>query len=104
MRDVCYLAAKFLICGTIRADLPYDKVRQVRETHRKIGLGMMGVHEWLLKRGMPYEVTPELNTWLQAWKDWTAIGANDQCDRFYISRCEKYNAIAPAGSIGILAG
>ena len=63
-RDVVSLASKFLVCGTLRADLPYEKVYKVREKNRRLGLGLMGIHEWLLKRGYKYEVTPELHKWL----------------------------------------
>ena len=38
---VVELAAKFLVCGTVRADLPYQKVYKVREKNRRIGLGLM---------------------------------------------------------------
>ncbi|CAB4217549.1 Ribonucleotide reductase large subunit, C-terminal, partial [uncultured Caudovirales phage] len=57
-KEVVSLASKFLVCGTIRADLPYNKVYKVREKNRRLGLGLMGIHEWLLKRGNKYEVTP----------------------------------------------
>lgn len=30
-KNVVCLASKFLVCGTLRADLPYDKVYKVRE-------------------------------------------------------------------------
>ncbi len=68
-RDVVELASKFLVCGTLRADLPYDKVYKVREKSRRLGLGLMGIHEWLLQRGSQYEVTPELHEWLKVYKD-----------------------------------
>lgn len=42
LKDVANLASKFLVCGSIRGDLPYEKVRLVREQNRKIGLGLMG--------------------------------------------------------------
>jgi ribonucleoside-diphosphate reductase alpha chain len=103
-RSVVDLAAKFLVCGTLRADLPYDKVYKVREKNRRLGLGIMGIHEWLLQRGYGYEVTPELHTWLEVYKDVSESAANEHCDRFYISRPVAYRAIAPTGSIGILAG
>jgi ribonucleoside-diphosphate reductase alpha chain len=102
--DVTSLASKFLVNGTVRATLPYDKVYKVREKNRRLGLGLMGIHEWLLKRGMRYEVTPELHEWLYAWKHTSEVGANDQCDRLGISRPVAYRAIAPTGTIGILAG
>lgn len=103
LADVVKLASKFLICGTLRGDLPYEKVRKVREKNRKIGLGLMGVHEWLLKRNLKYEVNDELRKWLQVYKDESERSANEHCDRFFVNRPKKYRAVAPAGTIGILA-
>lgn len=103
-KDVVHLASKFLVCGTLRADLPYEKVYAVREKNRRLGLGLMGIHEWLLQRGSGYEVTPELHQWLKVYKEDSEKAANEHCDRFYISRPAAYRAIAPTGSIGILAG
>jgi ribonucleoside-diphosphate reductase alpha chain len=103
-QDVVSLASKFLVCGTLRADLPYEKVYKVREKNRRLGLGLMGIHEWLLQRGQPYEVTPELHEWLKVYRDESKRSADEHCDRFYISRPVAYRAIAPTGSIGILAG
>jgi ribonucleoside-diphosphate reductase alpha chain len=101
---VVSLASKFLVCGTLRADLPYEKVYRVREKNRRLGLGLMGIHEWLLKRGHGYEVTPELHEWLKVYRDESKRSADEHCDRFFISRPIAYRAIAPTGSIGILAG
>lgn len=103
-KSVVQLASKFLVCGTLRADLPYDKVYRVREANRRLGLGLMGIHAWLLKRGQQYEVTDELKQWLEVYKNESERAANEHCDRFYISRPRAYRAIAPTGSIGILAG
>ena len=102
-RDVVNLASKFLVCGTLRADLPYEKVYKVREQNRRLGLGLMGIHEWLLQRGSKYEVTPELHEWLKVYKDESERSANEHCDRLFISKPVAYRAIAPTGSIGILA-
>jgi ribonucleoside-diphosphate reductase alpha chain len=101
---VVTLASKFLVCGTLRADLPYEKVYKVREKNRRLGLGLMGIHEWLLQRGQQYEVTNELKQWLTVYEQESEKAANEHCDRFFISRPVAYRAIAPTGSIGILAG
>ena len=98
------LASKFLVCGTVRADLPYDKVYNIREKNRRLGLGLMGIHEWLLKRGYKYECDEELQTWLTVYRDESEQAANDHCNRLYLSKPVAYRAIAPTGSIGILAG
>lgn len=103
-KEVVHLSAKFLVCGTLRADLPYEKVYKVREKNRRLGLGLMGIHEWLLQRNSKYEVTPELHEWLKVYEQESKRSADEHCDRFYISKPVAYRAIAPTGSIGILAG
>ncbi len=103
-RNVVGLASKFLVCGTLRADLPYEKVYKVREKNRRLGLGLMGIHEWLLKRGKGYEVDEDLRNWLGVYQSESESAANAHCERFYISKPVAYRAIAPTGSIGILAG
>jgi ribonucleoside-diphosphate reductase alpha chain len=103
-RRIVELGSKFLVCGTLRADLPYAKVYQVREKNRRLGLGLMGIHAWLLQRGAGYEVTPELHEWLKVYKDESERAANEHCERLYVSKPVAYRAIAPTGSIGILAG
>ncbi len=102
--DVTYLVSKFLLCGTMVADLPYTKVYKVRTKNRRLGLGLMGVHEWLLKRGAKYEVTPELHEWLKVYRDYSEKGPYDLCQLLNVSLPVAYRAIAPTGTIGILAG
>lgn len=104
MIEITVLATKFLICGTLKAQLPYAKVYETREKNRRLGLGIMGVHEWLLKRGYSYEVTPELHEYLYAWETYSKATSDSFADELSISRPVAQRAIAPTGSIGILAG
>lgn len=103
LRSVVSLASKFLVCGTLRASLPYEKVYQVREKNRRLGLGLMGIHEWLLKKGYGYEVVPELKQWLEVYKDESEKSGREHCDRFYLSHPAAFRSIAPTGTLGILA-
>lgn len=103
-RDVVAAASQFLVCGTLEADLPYAKVHTVRQKNRRLGLGLMGIHEWLLKRGYKYEMVQELREWLGVYRDESEKAANWLCDSLGISRPVAYRAIAPTGTIGILAG
>lgn len=102
--DVVNLSTKFLVCGTLVADLPYAKVGEVREKNRRLGLGLMGIHEWLIQRNYKYEVTPELHRWLTVYRDISRATANKFCDKLGISKPVACRAIAPTGTIGILAG
>lgn len=101
---VVELGTKFLLCGTLRAHLPTEKIRRVREKNRRLGLGLMGVHEWLVQRGCRYEVTPDLHLWLSTYKGVSDLVAWETADRFGVSRPVATRAIAPTGTIGTLAG
>ena len=98
------LATKFLICGTMKAKLPYEKVHKTREKNRRLGLGLMGMHEWLIKKGQKYEVSVELHQWLSVYKGVSDKVSRETADGFGITRPVANRAIAPTGSIGILAG
>lgn len=104
MERVVYLLGKFLLCGTMVAMLPYEKVYEVRKKNRRLGMGLMGVHEWLLQRGYKYEVVPELHDWLAVYRDQSEIGANELAEELGINKPVAYRAIAPTGTIGIMAG
>jgi ribonucleoside-diphosphate reductase alpha chain len=103
-KDIVELATKFLVCGSMRADLPYDKVREVREKNRRLGLGLMGLHEWLLSRNFRYEVCHELHRWLRVYRGVSNDTAQKFADQLNISRPVGKRSIAPNGTIGILAG
>jgi ribonucleoside-diphosphate reductase alpha chain len=102
-RDAVHLATLFLLCGTIRADVPYDKVAQVRQKNRRLGLGLMGVHEWLMQRGYRYEVVPELREWLGFYRYEADAAAFSGANTLSVSRPIATRAIAPTGTIGIMA-
>jgi len=104
LREVVSLATKFLLCGTLRAQLPYDKVYEVRDKNRRLGLGLMGLHEWLIQRGGRYETTPELHRWLKVYEAESDKIARDFSDKLSISRPVAVRAVAPTGTIGILGG
>jgi ribonucleoside-diphosphate reductase alpha chain len=101
--DIVLLASKFLVCGTVRADLPYAKVYKVREKNRRLGLGLMGMHTWLLQRNYKYEMNNELREWMEVYERVSKSSADEHCDRLYLSRPVAYRAIAPTGSIGLLS-
>lgn len=103
LAEVAERATKFLLCGTLRATMPYEKIALVREKNRRLGLGLMGVHEWLIRRGSRYEVTPELHSWLGIYRDVSDHVADSFADKLGVSRPVAKRAIAPTGTIAILA-
>jgi ribonucleoside-diphosphate reductase alpha chain len=104
LQQVVQLATKFLLCGTTRAQLPYQKVYDVREANRRLGLGLMGLHEWLIQRNNRYEATPELHRWFKVYEAESDKTARSFSKTLGISRPVAVRAVAPTGTIGILAG
>ena len=103
-KEVVHLVTKFLVCGLERAELPYQKVYDVREKNSRLGLGLMGMHEWLLKRGHKYEVTDELKQWLKVYRNESDHTSKDFCNELFRVIPKGVRAIAPTGTISILAG
>ncbi len=102
MEKIVELGTAFLLAGTVYSDVPYAKVDQVRTKNRRLGLGLMGIHEWLLKNGKKYEQDSELEKYLQVYAKSTEY-ANSYADKWELSRPVKTRAIAPTGTIGIIA-
>lgn len=103
LAEITELATMFLLCGTLVAELPYEKIKKVREKNRRLGLGLMGIHEWLISRGYKYEVVPELHQWLSIYKGVSDDTSRSFADLLSVSRPIANRAIAPTGTIGILA-
>lgn len=101
LHDVIDYATLFLLAGTVYSDVPYEKVEKIRAKNRRLGLGLMGVHEWLLTRGSKYAPDSELGEWLDVYADsWEP--ALKWSQKHNLSTPIATRAVAPAGSIGII--
>ena len=103
MREVTEIATAFLLAGTLYSDVPYAKVDQIRTKNRRLGLGLMGIHEWLLKHGKKYEQDAELEKYLEIYKIESNKASAVYAEQWELSKPVKCRAIAPTGTIGILA-
>lgn len=102
-RKATELATKFLICGGIYSDVPSERIREVGNKNNRIGLGLGGLHEWLMVRGYEYEVVPELHKWLKIYEDESDSAAFITAKELGVSVPKGVRAIAPTGTIGIIA-
>lgn len=102
MAELVEVATMFLLAGTVYSDIPYPKIDEIRKKNRRLGLGLMGMHEWLLKRGKPYGPDADLEKYLKIYTTSTVI-SHYWADRWNLSKPLKTRAIAPTGTIGIVA-
>jgi ribonucleoside-diphosphate reductase alpha chain len=102
MKELTELATIFLLAGTLYSDVPTAKIDMVRTKNRRLGLGLMGIHEFLLMRGKKYGPDDELEKYLKIYETSTEI-SHKWADKWEISKPIKTRAIAPTGTIGIIA-
>lgn len=96
-------ATLFLLCGGIYSDIPTQKIREVGVKNNRIGLGLGGIHEWLMSKGQNYEVTPELHRFLSIYEQESDSAAFMGAKQLGVSVPKGVRAIAPTGTIGIIA-
>lgn len=96
-------ATLFLLCGGLYSDVPTDKIKLVGSKNNRIGLGLGGIHEWLISKGEDYEVTPELHRLLSIYEQESDSAAFIGAKQLGVSVPKGVRAIAPTGTIGIIA-
>jgi ribonucleoside-diphosphate reductase alpha chain len=61
-RTIVHLATKFLVCGTLKAHLPFEKIMEVRKKNRRLGLGPDGSSRMAAEAWWELRSQPELHT------------------------------------------
>lgn len=100
---ICHISTIFLLCGGLYSHVPTEKIAEVGAKNNRIGLGLGGLHEWLMERGYKYEVTPELHRWLNQYERESDSAAYIWSKELGVSIPKGKRAIAPTGTIGIIA-
>lgn len=102
MREVVEIGTAFLVAGTVYSDVPFAKIDQIRTKNRRLGLGLLGIHEWLLMHGKRYEPNEELAKYLEIYKESDKF-AKQYAEKWELTIPIKTRAIAPTGTIGIIS-
>ncbi|MBA3432431.1 MAG: hypothetical protein H0U16_13270, partial [Actinobacteria bacterium] len=95
----------FLTAGSVYSDVPYARVGEVRELNRRLGAGLMGVHEFIIRQGARYgsdEALEVLDPYMREYGRALEY-AHDWQERLGLSLSKGATAIAPNGTIGIIA-
>lgn len=101
--EVVKYSTLFLLCGGIYSDVPTKKIEEVGLKNNRIGLGLGGMHEWLMLRGHKYQCVPELHKWLATYKRESDSAAFIGAKQLGVAVPKGVRAIAPTGTIGIIA-
>lgn len=101
--DVVKYSTLFLLCGGVYSDVPTDRIKEIGLKNNRIGLGLGGMHEWLMLRGHKYVCVPELHKWLATYKRESDSAAFIGAKQLGVAVPKGVRAIAPTGTIGIIA-
>lgn len=101
LEEVVDIATRFLYAGTFLGYVPHEDIAAVRGRNRRIGLGLMGLHEWLLTRNYRYEKNQELWEWLKVYQLVSDDAARKEAKRRKANKPIAVRAIAPTGTISI---
>ena len=102
-RSAVDLSTQFLLCGGLYSDLPTEKIREVGNKNNRIGLGLGGIHEWLMLNDSKYTVTPELHKYLNVYEQESDSSAYINAKKLGLAIPKGKRAFAPNGTIGIIA-
>jgi len=103
LEHVTALCTEMLILGTKLGWMPHQDFEETRRQSRRIGVGLLGLHEWCLQRGHRYAPSQELDLWLRAWAETVTHTAQRVAEHHGIPEPVRTRAIAPTGTIGIIA-
>lgn len=102
LEEIVRYGVLFLLAGTEYSHVPYAEVASVRNKNRRIGLGLMGVHEWLISRGKAYGPDNDLAKWLDIYSIASRYWADHYANIYNMAKPKKVRAIAPTGTISII--
>ncbi len=100
LERVTAIAVKFLYNGTFVGWMPHEDFAGVRDKNRRIGVGLMGLHEWCIKHDQKYHTSRELGKWLGVWRDVSTLEAKRYASGGVSPIAVR--AIAPTGTISII--
>jgi ribonucleoside-diphosphate reductase alpha chain len=102
MEKTVELGIAFLLAGTVYSDIPFAGIDKVRNKNRRLGLGLMGLHEWLLRHNRKYGPDEKLGMYLEIYAKADKY-VKPYAKKWDVSQPIKTRAIAPNGTIGIVA-
>jgi ribonucleoside-diphosphate reductase alpha chain len=103
MKELVELGTAFLLAGSVYSDVPYPDVDKVRTKNRLLGLGLMGVHEWLLTHGKVYGPDSDLEKLMEVYAT-SGTAAAPFAKQWGLSKPKRTRAIAPNGTTSIVSG
>ncbi len=106
LKEACRLGARFLLRATY-ADYPDEELQEVVQEERRIGMGIMGFHPFLLKNNCKYTEFPHNDSIKNKMRNYYEVvreSARDYAFHLRIPEPVKVTTSAPTGTSSKLTG
>lgn len=104
LEDAIKYGMHALIVARLRSYYPTEEMQHVALNHPRVGLGVMGLHNWLIQRGLRYEWCNELEKLFDAIQAMAIYYGKVWTETYNLPDLEGHIAHAPTGSISRLFG
>jgi len=102
LEEITRIGVKFLYLGTSKGVLPHENFYEVRKKNHRIGLGLMGLHEFCIRNDLRYEPSGTLGKWLHTWETVSDDEAKNVAKENGGIVPIAVRSIAPTGTISII--
>lgn len=102
LEELTVYATQFLYNGSIKGNYPTDEIERVARRNRRLGLGIMGLHEFMIMHHGRYEWFRMLESWIQTWAGVSREEGDRYANKLSGNRPITLRAIAPTGTISII--
>lgn len=93
-----------LINGTLKSKLPLPEFYERMDKDRRIGVGILGLHTWLVRRGKPFSIDAEDEKFFKDLYKTIRDHANKYTKKLRINTPETVTTIAPTGTVSFIVG
>lgn len=104
LEEIIKYAMFALIRVRYTTQYPTEEMKEVAIQHPRVGLGVMGLHNWLINRGLRYEWCNELEELFKTLQDMAIFYGKQYTTKYSLPDLEGHIAHAPTGSISRLFG
>lgn len=98
------ILTEMLINGTLKSKFPLPEFYKRVDKDRRIGVGILGLHSWLVKRGKRFEIDEEDEKFFSKLQKIIRDHANQYAKKLRINSPETVTTVAPTGTVSFIAG
>lgn len=95
---------EMLINGTLHSKFPLPEFYARVDKDRRIGVGILGLHTWLVERGKSYDLDKEDTEFFEGLYQTIRDHADKYARKLRINKPETVTTVAPTGTVSIMMG